>query len=163
MSITVTLYKFKGDKNIVDKTNYLTRYGWQYWTIPKTFERKKFTVDVQIGGLNIESQLFNYCYIEGLGYYFIDDIQYVGALSTNNSIRIYEYTLSIDVLMTYREYIYRATGTLVSTENINDNVYMEDTNFDTDVRKESEIIYFDNPFEEELQNVLLTVASGGNY
>lgn len=163
MSITVQTYTFTGDRNILDKTSIMIERGYQYITLPNTFERKQFKVPMQLGNIAPTSIPFNYMFISNLGYYFVEDIEYGGALSSSNNIPIYILTLTLDVLMTYRTQISRSIGTLVSTEKRNSNVYMNSAKFNTDVRKESELIYFDNPFEDELQNVLLTVASRGSY
>lgn len=73
---------------------------------------------IQLAGNYTDFQDFNYCQIEGYGYYYITD-----RVSLRNGIT--ELKLSLDPLMTYQKEIQNSTGIIERSEAFY-NYYMED-------------------------------------
>ncbi len=108
MKCNVIFYNNKADKRVVDKTSYITEY--------KSL-RGNFKDEVNL--LNpifiVESKEVpncNYCYIEDFKrYYYVNDIKVL----RNN---IYSISCSVDVLMSYKQYIINSTQYVSRQENM---------------------------------------------
>lgn len=80
-------------------------------------------------------------------YYFIREI-------TAKSKDIYDIVCHIDVLMTYNEQIKNTTATSIISDTFNN--YSNNVNIHDDVRKDSEKILYDNPFNADGNYVMVT-------
>lgn len=109
MSFSIQFYKNSAEPNRVDKSGFLTLTN----TINGTLRDECSLTDVSI---NIELNsvpTFNYAYIPSFNrYYFVTDI---------TSIRndLWEISMSVDALMTYKNGILNCTGFIDRNENIN--------------------------------------------
>lgn len=106
-SIEIRLYSCNTELNRVDKTDYLVSRGTVYGI---------FRDDVAITGFDIMFEYippvdFNYVYIPMFNrYYFVDSY-------TINNKQLVTVTLSVDVLMSYKDYILTLTGFVDRNEN----------------------------------------------
>lgn len=76
------------------------------------------TPSIQLSGNATDFKDFNYCYINGYGYYFIID-----RISIRNGLT--ELSLSLDKMMTYNKEIKESSGIVERSEAFY-NYYMED-------------------------------------
>lgn len=166
MKCNVIFYQNKADSRVVDKTRYITMYN--------KILRGNFRdeVDLLKPTFTIESinvPMFNYCYIEDFQrYYFINDIR----LIRNN---VYSISCSVDVLMTYKEFI-NTSSQYVSRQENEYNELLQDTyvTFSEDYSftiKEQHLDFLDyanisdsDSGYNDLTNILLsTTANGTNF
>lgn len=96
--ITLSLYKFTGEKIICDKTKYLTNKQDLTGVLrDNTSVLSPVIMIEQTSDFNIYQ--YNYCFIPSLGrYYFITDI-------VTNTNQLWTITLKVDTLMTYYDTI----------------------------------------------------------
>lgn len=111
--MTIDLYKNSSERNRVDKTNYLVKVG----TLTGTLRGESSLLNLSI---NIEYNSvpdFNYVYIHEFDrYYYIINIYSI----RNN---LWELSLSVDVLMTYKNGILNSKGFIERSESlVNPNI-----------------------------------------
>ena len=115
-SFEMNIYQNISENNRVDKTNYLTQLG----TINGVL-RESTSITEPVLTLEMETvPTFNYVYIPAFNrYYFVTEI---------NSIRynLWEISLSVDVLMTYKDGLYNLEAFINRSEN-NANNYIVDS------------------------------------
>lgn len=104
-----TLYKNSAEIHRVDKTNYLEKVG----TIDGVFRDNTSITNISI---NIEYDRlidFNYVYIPSFNrYYYVTDITLI-------NYGLYEISLSVDVLMSYKDALYNCKGFIDRNEFTN--------------------------------------------
>lgn len=144
--MTIKLYKTASEKNRLNKslTNEIVLTG---------FLREQCSVTNPI--IKIEQStnlaLYNYAYIQEFNrYYYISDIKTV----RNN---LWELSLNIDVLMTYKNDILNTTG-LINHADLNQ--YLNDTNIVTNSKCTKQIITFATALPTDVDYLL--IVAGGN-
>lgn len=131
----ITFYKYNGENNRLNKTleNGVTiecNFNQAYY---------KNTPRIKLGYKSGEFD-FNYCYIEdNKKYYFIDSV-----IETRNNY--IECTLTIDVLMTYKDEILNLYGTVTQSTNYN---YLDGANIPQTSNTKIETITFKNNWFRE--------------
>ena len=105
----ITLYKNSATPNRVDKTDFLTKVSTLEGVLRD--ETSVTNMDITIEYNSVPT--FNYCYVPLFNrYYYITDITSI----RNN---VWELTLSVDVLMTYKDGIYSCKGFVERNEDEN--------------------------------------------
>lgn len=144
--MTIKFYKNLSEKNHLDKD--ITQIGSD---ITGTLREDCSIIDPII---KIESTVgahlteCNYAYITEFGrYYFINNIKCVG--------KLFEVHMHVDVLSTYKEVIRNNTA-VVSRQQNNFNLYLQDGNFKTNAFPHMQVIQFPNGFSDF--NFILSVA-----
>lgn len=144
--MTIKLYKTASEKNRLNKalTNEIVLTG---------FLREQCSVTNPI--IKIEQStnlaLYNYAYIQEFNrYYYIADIKTI----RNN---LWELSLNIDVLMTYKNDILNTTG-LINHADLNQ--YLNDTNIVTNSKCTKQIITFSTTLPTDVDYLL--IVAGGN-
>lgn len=109
----ISFYKNTAETNRVDKTNYLTLIN----QINGTLREETSLTDLVITIQQNKVPTFNYAFIKSFNrYYYVTDIASV----RNN---LWEISLSVDVLMTYKEALLNCTGFIDRNESeFNDNI-----------------------------------------
>lgn len=103
----ISFYNNTAEHNRVDKTNYLTLVS----EINGTLREETSLTDLVITIQQSEVPTFNYAFIKSFNrYYYVTDIASV----RNN---LWEISLSVDVLMTYKEALLNCTGFIDRNEN----------------------------------------------
>lgn len=144
----IRLYQNKSDKNHVDKS--LTKLGDD---ITGTLRDDCSIINPVIKienytGSNITQS--NYAYIPEFGrYYYITNITFSGNL--------YEISMHVDVLMTYKDSI-RSNTAIVSRQENFYNLYLQDGVFKTNAFPHVEIRQFPAGFSKSEFNFIFTVA-----
>lgn len=105
---------------------------------------------------NIESatnlSTYNYCYISDFGrYYFIKNIRAIRN-------EFWEISLVVDVLMSFRSDILNSEGIIISTENVNADVYQNHDSWNTTVKSKTDIIPFSSGLLESGEYILITAG-----
>lgn len=91
----------------------------------------------------------NYCYIAKLErFYFITNI----TIQPNN---IFQLDLEVDVLESFKDDILKSKCLIVKQEDTN-NYY--NVSYETEVRKECDLVYSDKEIEKENSNILVTIG-----
>lgn len=139
----ITLYTTKSANNAINKK----------LVNPLTYEIKfKGKCDIRhpvIVLKSLEDIKANYCYIEKLGrYYFITNI-------TVQPNYIYQLDLEVDVLESFKEDILKSKCLIVKQEDTN-NYY--NVSYETEVRKECDLVFSDTEIEKENSNILVTIG-----
>lgn len=102
-----TLYQNTAEDNRLDKTNYLTTVGTIYGIIREEASLIDLSVTIEVEQL----PNFNYVYIPNFNrYYYVNDITSI----RNN---LWEISLSVDVLMSYKEAIRGVNAFVDRNEN----------------------------------------------
>lgn len=121
----LVLYTFKGEKNLVDKTEYMASRRKDDGTPEYIFnnvvlkDNCSITAPVIIINLKGDEVNANYAYIREFNrYYFIDDI-----ISLNNNL--WELRMSVDVLMTYKDGIRNLRGFVERSESYYDRTLVD--------------------------------------
>lgn len=97
---------------------------------------------------------YNYCYIPSLSrWYFIDSVT---ALSNN----LMELSLTVDVLMSFRNAIFNLEAVISSNEN-EGNVYLLTSNYPCEERQFMQVKSFENGEAFETDGVYFLIAAGG--
>ena len=108
--MTITCYKNTSERNRVDKTNFLQNITTLNGTL-----RDSVSLTNPIIRIRYEYPNFNYVYITELNrYYFVEDI-----VSVRNGL--WELTLAVDVLMTYKEGILNTVGFIERSQSLYDD------------------------------------------
>lgn len=141
----INLYEYTDAPNIINKT------------LPEPDEKNgaindSFNIDNPIFKFTEFSLKYNYCYVDALNrYYWIDDI-------TIDPNGLYIVTMSIDVLMTFKDEITQGTATITQNK-------ANDFNRDEQTTPETlfNSIELTNPFNYEKGSiVLIGLNTGGN-
>lgn len=111
----IELYQCSSEQNRVDKTNYLTSVGSLIGVLRDEASMSEMSITIQSKSLPV----FNYCYIGVFNrYYFVTEI-------TSINYGLWEISLSIDVLMSYKNALLQCKGFIDRNENTN-NPYIID-------------------------------------
>lgn len=103
----ITFYKYTGERNRLNKT--LTNGA----TMDGNFTQAYYRNTPRLKIVSETDFDYNYCYIEDSNrYYFIDSVM----VTRNN---FYECTMTLDVLMTYKNDILKLSGTVTRSTNFN--------------------------------------------
>lgn len=141
--MTIKLYKNYSDKNVVDKTVY--QYGAD---ITGTLRDDCSIINPVIAIEGLADLTVNYAYIPEFGrFYYINNI-----VCKRN---LYELQMHVDVLMTYRTGI-RSNTAVISRQQNNYNLYLQDGVFKTYADPHLEIKQFPNGFTD--YNFIFSVA-----
>lgn len=96
----IQLYKNRAESNRLDKTEYITLVG----RIRGVLRDESSLVEPVIIFESLDIPVFNYVYIPVLGrYYYVNDI-------TSVRYKLWQLSLSVDVLMTYKDAILACEG-----------------------------------------------------
>lgn len=96
----IELYKNRAEPNRVDKTNYITKIG----TMLGTMREESSITDLSITFESVSVPSFNYIYVPIFNrYYFVADIKSLG-------FKMWQMSLEVDVLMTYKDAILNCIG-----------------------------------------------------
>lgn len=103
----VNLYQNTAEANRVDKTNYISTVG----TLSGVLRDESSITDVTITFESVDIPTFNYVYISAFNrYYFVNDI-------TSIKYKLWQMSLSVDPLMTYKDAILSCNGFIDRNEN----------------------------------------------
>lgn len=95
---------------------------------------------------------YNYAYIaEFHRYYYIDEIV---SVRTN----LWDIHLRVDVLMSHKAGIYQSTGIVLATESITDDMYSPGYQWQTKVKKKTDIMAFPQGFSTSPHFILITAG-----
>ena len=140
---TINLYQKTCENNRVDKTNYITQVG----TLSGVLREESSITDVTITFTSDTIPTFNYVYIEAFNrYYYVNDI-------TSLKKDLWQMTLSVDVLMTYRNAILSCTGFVDRNEN----------EFNADLIDKKRVVEEGNTIEVATVTNELFTATQGTY
>ena len=115
-AFVITFYNNTAETNRVDKTNYLTLVS----EISGNLREETSLTDLVITIQQSEVPTFNYAFIKSFNrYYYVTDIASV----RNN---LWEISLSVDVLMTYKEALLNCTGFIDRNEFEYDPLIVDD-------------------------------------
>ena len=115
-AFVITFYNNTAETNRVDKTNYLTLVS----EISGNLREETPLTDLVITIQQSEVPTFNYAFIKSFNrYYYVTDITSV----RNN---LWEISLSVDVLMTYKEALLNCTGFIDRNEFEYDTLIVDD-------------------------------------
>ena len=110
-TFTIELYNNTSEDNRVDKTNYLTKVG----ELKGVLREESSLIDMSLTLEIEELPLFNYVYIAQLNrYYYVTDI-----VSLN--YKLWSISLSVDVLMSYKNALLSCSAFVDRNENTFDN------------------------------------------
>lgn len=142
-SSEITLYKNSAEPNRVDKTEYLEFVGTISGVTREETSVITLSLNIEYDGL-ID---FNYIYIPTFNrYYFVTDITLV-------NYNFYEVSLSVDVLMTYKDAIYECKA-FIDRNEFSYNKLIVDDNVPLQQGQNIEQIFISNDLFD---------TSGGNY
>lgn len=132
--MTITLYKNLSEKNHVDKD--ITKIGDD---VTGNLRSDCSIIDpVVLLEREIDLTNCNYAYIAEFGrYYFINNVVIKG--------KCYELNMHVDVLSTYKDVI-RSNSGVVSRQQKNFNLYLQDGNFKTYAFPHMQVIQFPSGF-----------------
>ena len=109
------LYNNTSEDNRVDKTNYLTKVGELAGVLREESSLVEMSLTLELE----ELPLFNYVYIEQLNrYYYVTDIVSV-------KYKLWEISLSVDVLMSYKNALLSCSAFVDRNENSYDNTIID--------------------------------------
>lgn len=109
------LYNNTSEDNRVDKTNYLTKVG----ELAGVLREESSLIDMSLTLEIEELPLFNYVYIEQLNrYYYVTDIVSV-------KYKLWTISLSVDVLMSYKNALLSCSAFVDRNENSYDNTIID--------------------------------------
>jgi hypothetical protein len=144
--MVIKLYKTSSEKNRINKTitDEIVLNGYLREQCSVTNPVIKIEQSVNLS-------LYNYAYIEDFGrYYYITDIKTL----RNN---LWELSLDIDVLMTYKNDILNTVG-LINHADLNQ--YLHDTNIVTSSKCTKQIVTFTKSLPTDVDYLL--IVAGGN-
>ena len=148
----INLFVCNAEKNRVDKNNYLGNR----FAIDGVIKDTTSAVDIliKIEKTNPLENNYNYLYVPDFKrWYFITDI-----INVHNKIWVIK--AHVDVLQTFKNDIKTSMAIIDKNELQNiSNVYYDDGSFISDVRKDIQIIEFDNGFNDNGSNIL--ICAGG--
>lgn len=155
-SFTLNLYQLSGEKNLVDKTNVLTLVG----TLNGTLRESSSVISPIITIEMDEVPNFNYVFIPNFNrYYFVTEI-------TNVRNKLWNISLKVDVLMTYKDTIRSQSG-IIARNEFDFNPLVEDTERLVEKDEEVEIIdidsdnhYFEDGLNQSLRGVVVQYTPG---
>lgn len=150
---SMELFQMKGEKNLVDKTKVLTSISTISGTLRESCSMTRPVVTCEFSDV----PKFNYVYIPSMRrFYFVTEITFV----TKN---IYEVSLRVDVLMSYRNQIKSLKG-IVARNEFDFNNLVEDNNRSIEKTKSVEILYGErasSPFSNDGSGVFVLQVVGG--
>lgn len=139
----INLYQKTCENNRVDKTNYITAVN----TLSGVLREESSITDVIITFTSTDLPTFNYVYIEAFNrYYYVNDI-------TSLKKDLWQMTLSVDVLMSYKEAILACTGFVDRNEN----------EFNADLIDKKRVVEEGNTIEVATVTNELFTATQGTY
>ena len=111
----IELYKNRAEPNRVDKTNYITKIG----TMLGTMREESSITDLTITFESDSVPTFNYIYVPIFNrYYFVADIKSLG-------FKMWQMSLEVDVLMTYKDAILNCKGFVERNEFTFNNMLID--------------------------------------
>lgn len=150
---SMELFQMNGEKNLVDKTKVLTSISTISGTLRESCSMTRPTVTCEFSDV----PKFNYVYIPSMRrFYFVTEITFV-------SKNIYEVSLRVDVLMSYRNQIKSLKG-IVARNEFDFNNLIEDNNRSIEKTKSVEIIEGErasSPFSNDGSGVFVLQVVGG--
>lgn len=146
--IKLQTYNYTGERNRVDKTDYLTNTTDFEGVLNAQFDVLRPVVRFRTN----TPVTFNYAYIESLGrYYFVDNIKQDG--------NVCSVSFSVDVLHTYKDKIKQLQAVLVEGENVNG--YASNRNNVYDTRPKTERLEFsENKEFKDAGNIIMVTIKG---
>lgn len=138
-NFTLQLFHMKGEKNLVDKTSVLEPVSTITGILRESCSVNQPSITCEFS----EVPTFNYVYIPSMKrFYFVTEITFV-------SKNIYEVSLHVDVLMTYRNQIKSLKG-IVARNEFDFNNLIEDANRQIERTKSIDVVDInkDNVFTE---------------
>lgn len=144
--MNIGLYKNLSDKNHVDKN--IEQLGID---IPGTLRSDCSIINpvIQLEAITgIDIKHANYAYIPEFGRYY-----YINNITLKN--QLYELSMHVDVLMTYK-YEIRANSAVISRQENKYNLYLQDGVFKTESFPHMQIIQFEEGFTD--YSFILSVA-----
>lgn len=146
--IKIQTYNYTGERNRVDKTDYLTGTTDYEGVLNAQFDVLRPVVRFRTN----TPVTFNYAYIESLGrYYFVDNIKQDG--------NVCSVSFSVDVLHTYKDKIKQLQAVLVEGENVNG--YASNRNNVYDTRPKTERLEFsENKEFKDTGNIIMVTIKG---
>ncbi len=146
--IKIQTYNYTGERNRVDKTDYLTNTTDFEGVLNAQFDVLRPVVRFRTN----TPVTFNYAYIESLGrYYFVDNIKQDG--------NVCSVSFSVDVLHTYKDKIKQLQAVLVEGENV--NKYNSSINYAYNVTPQIKRFDFPNTgLFDETGNIIMVTIKG---
>jgi hypothetical protein len=146
--IKIQTYSYTGERNRVDKTDYLTEQTDYEGVLNAQFDVLHPVVRFRTN----TPVTFNYAYIDSLGrWYFVDNIKQDG--------NICSVSFSVDVLHTYKDKIKQLQGVLVEGENTNGYASNRQNVYDTRPKTER-IDFSENKTFEDKGNIIMVTIKG---
>lgn len=146
--IKLQTYNYTGERNRVDKTDYLTNTTDFEGVLNAQFDVLRPVVRFRTN----TPVTFNYAYIESLGrFYFVDNIKQDG--------NVCSVSFSVDVLHTYKDKIKQLQAVLVEGKNVNG--YASNRNNVYDTRPKTERLEFsENKEFKDTGNIIMVTIKG---
>lgn len=105
---------------------------------------------VKLNAFNLSS--YNYAYIQSIGrYYYITDIKSV-------KYGLWEISMHVDVLMSYKNAIRNSLAIIKSTEEPHKNFYLNHNSWLTEVKDKTDIISFSGGLNTNGEYILITAG-----
>lgn len=152
--MTITFYRTSSEPNRIDKslttlgsTELLVGYG------NKSLDKINPTIRIKV---NIDSfqKLCNYAYIDEFErYYFVQSINIVDG-------GLYELTMHVDVLKTYKSIIASSNGLVVRSGSVN-NKFIADQWIPIGNKNPIQVIEFSQGFQRKSDTIIVTYGGGG--
>lgn len=144
--IKIQTYNYTGERNRVDKTDYLTGTTDYNGVLNAQFDVLRPVVCFRTN----TPVTFNYAYIESLGrYYFVDNIKQDG--------NVCSVSFSVDVLHTYKDKIKQLQAVLVEGENVNGYASNRHNVYDTRPKTEKLEFSENKEFNDEGNIIMVTI------
>lgn len=144
--IKIQTYNYTGERNRVDKTDYLTGTTDYNGVLNAQFDVLRPVVRFRTN----TPVTFNYAYIESLGrYYFVDNIKQDG--------NVCSVSFSVDVLHTYKDKIKQLQAVLVEGENVNGYASNRHNVYDTRPKTEKLEFSENKEFNDEGNIIMVTI------
>lgn len=142
----ISLFVSRDEKNVINKN------------LPEPYEieghlKGETSITDPIITIDLENpSSYNYAYIQAFGrYYFINDIKSI----RNN---LWELSMHVDVLMTYKNEIGNCTAIIDTTEETGLNNYLSNDSYKALVKTKTDIVNFPNGLNDDGEYILITAG-----
>ena len=142
----ISLFISRDEKNVINKN------------LPEPYEieghlKGETSITDPIITIDLENpSLYNYAYIQAFKrYYFINDIKSI----RNN---LWELSIHVDVLMTYKNEIGNCTAIIDTTEETGLNNYLSNDGYKALVKTKTDIISFPSGLNDDGEYILITAG-----